>query len=379
MRGAVDDRAGKALEVKAHPLPPYQMHEECGKLLAGDRLEYVWQAQAPLNFNIHYHEGKAVIMPVTRDGVKGESAEFKPLVTQDYCLMWEAGAQGTLLDYRVRLIRDREVSALSRDAGVHHRARQVPLLDLDGTLSDNFEGIAGSIRHALVCLGAPDPGDAVLRGCVGPPLRESFSRLIENACMDTVEQAIDAYRERYACAAGRKTSPIPACTTLRALAAAGVRLFVCTSKPEVFATRIVAHLGFHGVERVYGADLAGKLDDKSNLLAHVIRSERLDPALCIMVGDRHHDVRAARANGVRAGGVGLRLARGARWRTSAAECARRARDAHRSGRLASGLKRSEMRDATHRARCFVPVPAGARSVHCVPLRGACPNRIPMQR
>ena len=90
---------------------------------------------------------------------------------------------------------------------------------------------------------------------------------------------------------------------LRALAAAGVRLFVCTSKPEVFATRIVAHLGFHGVERVYGADLAGKLDDKSNLLAHVIRSERLDPALCIMVGDRHHDVRAARANGVRAAGV----------------------------------------------------------------------------
>ena len=99
---------GKPLEVKARPLPPYQMHEECGKLLAGDRLEYAWQAKAPLKFNIHYHEGKAVIMPVTRDDVKSDSAEFKALIPQDYCLTWEAGAQGTLLDYRVRLIRGKK-------------------------------------------------------------------------------------------------------------------------------------------------------------------------------------------------------------------------------------------------------------------------------
>ena len=96
---------GKAREVQAHPLPPYQTHEECAKLLPGDRLEYSFNADAPLHFNIHYHEGKAVIMPLSRDNVKADRGEFKVLIAQEYCLMWEAGAGGTPLDYRVRLIR----------------------------------------------------------------------------------------------------------------------------------------------------------------------------------------------------------------------------------------------------------------------------------
>lgn len=99
---------GNAREVKAHPLPAYQMHEECAKLQAGDRLEYSFNADAPLSFNIHYHEGKAVVMPVTRDKVKSDSGEFKVLIEQEYCLMWEAGPAGTPLDYRVRLIRGKQ-------------------------------------------------------------------------------------------------------------------------------------------------------------------------------------------------------------------------------------------------------------------------------
>lgn len=183
--------------------------------------------------------------------------------------------------------------------------RLTVLLDLDGTLSDNFAGIAGSIRHALARLGARDPGDGALRRCIGPPLRESFARLIDDACPATVERAIDAYRERYDALGWSENAAYPGVErALQALSAAGVRLFVCTSKPEVFATRIVAHFGFDRfVARVYGADLAGTLDDKSALLAHALRSERLDPSDCIMVGDRHHDVRAALANGVRAAGV----------------------------------------------------------------------------
>jgi hypothetical protein len=96
---------GKLREVKAHPLPPYQIHEECVKLQPGDRLDYSFKADAPLHFNIHYHEGKAVIQPLTRDKVKADSGVFQVLVAQEYCLMWEAGVTGTPLDYRVRLIR----------------------------------------------------------------------------------------------------------------------------------------------------------------------------------------------------------------------------------------------------------------------------------
>jgi phosphoglycolate phosphatase len=183
--------------------------------------------------------------------------------------------------------------------------KRVVLLDLDGTLTDNHVGIASSIRYALERIGAADPGDRALRGCIGPPLRESFAQLIDKASPATVERAIDAYRERYATLGWRENVAYPGVgDSLATLHAAGVRLFVCTSKPAIFATRIVAHFGFDAfVERVYGADLAGALDDKCALLAHALESERLDRSDCIMVGDRNHDIRAAHANGVRAAGV----------------------------------------------------------------------------
>jgi phosphoglycolate phosphatase len=183
--------------------------------------------------------------------------------------------------------------------------RPTLLFDLDGTLSDNYEGISASIVHALARLGARNPGEAELRRCVGPPLRETFARLLGRDDRDTIEAAIDAYRERYRDIGWQENVAYPGVGgALEALAAAGVRLFVCTSKPEAFATRIVRHFGFDAyVERVYGPDLAGALDDKRTLLSHLIGHERLVAGDCIMIGDRVHDVRAAHANGVRAVGV----------------------------------------------------------------------------
>ena len=56
-------------------------------------------------------------------------------------------------------------------------AKATLLLDLDGTLTDNFAGISRSILHALAKLGACVVSEAELRHCVGPPLRQSFARL----------------------------------------------------------------------------------------------------------------------------------------------------------------------------------------------------------
>jgi hypothetical protein len=98
---------GRPLEVAALPLPPYQSHEECMTLAPGDRLQYRFESTAPLAFNIHYHEGRAVVMPVTRERVSADEGTFAPLVAQEYCLMWEAGAEGTTIDYTLRLTRGR--------------------------------------------------------------------------------------------------------------------------------------------------------------------------------------------------------------------------------------------------------------------------------
>lgn len=179
------------------------------------------------------------------------------------------------------------------------------LLDLDGTLTDNYPGISRSIAYALARLGAPVPDEAVLRRCIGPPVRESFAWLLDDADPAAVEAAIALYRERYGDIGWRENvvyDGVP--EMLDRLAAGGTRMVLCTSKPEVYARRIVTLFGLSPrLAQVYGADLAGTLDDKATLLAHVAASERIDPADAIMIGDRTHDVRAARRNGARAIGV----------------------------------------------------------------------------
>jgi len=184
---------------------------------------------------------------------------------------------------------------------VHHTI----LFDLDGTLTDPFEGITRSIRHALVALGVEAPTQPELRWCIGPPLRVSFPKLLGTDDVTRVEAAVTAYRERYGTVGlfeNVRYEGVP--EMLRALRDEGRRLFVATSKPRVVAERIVAHfeLASH-FERVYGAELDGRFDHKDALLAHLLDTEQLAPEGVLMVGDREHDVRGAGANGVRALGV----------------------------------------------------------------------------
>ena len=76
-------------------------------------------------------------------------------------------------------------------------------------------------------------------------------------------------------------------------------LFVTTSKPRVFAERIVEHFGLKEYFcAVYGSELDGTRSDKGHLIAHVLQAESLSPHSTVMVGDRAHDVVGAKVHGV---------------------------------------------------------------------------------
>ena len=91
--------------VRGQPLPPYKVHEECLRLEPGDRVDFTFDSTEPVDFNLHYHEGKTVVMPLVREKTRGDAAVFAPQVAQDYCLMWETGPAGAMIDYSVRLRR----------------------------------------------------------------------------------------------------------------------------------------------------------------------------------------------------------------------------------------------------------------------------------
>lgn len=175
--------------------------------------------------------------------------------------------------------------------------------DLDGTLTDPKPGITGSIQYALKKLGQPVPSQDELTWCIGPPLHASLKRLVGTD--ELADQALLLYRERFSEVGLFENTPYQGIhDTLAAVAATGARMFVATSKPAVYATRIVDHFGLKPhFERVFGSELDGTRVDKRDLLRYALDEAKVDPQHAIMIGDRSHDVVGARTNGMTAIGV----------------------------------------------------------------------------
>ena len=175
--------------------------------------------------------------------------------------------------------------------------------DLDGTLTDPKPGITGSIQYALRKLDRPVPSQDELTWCIGPPLRASFAVLLGGE--DLADRAVEFYRERFGDVGLFENAVYPDIEhVLAELRQAPRRMFVATSKPHVFATRIIAHFGLSGYfDHVFGSELDGTRVNKADLLAYALEQTGVDPAQALMIGDRSHDVIGAKRNGIRAVGV----------------------------------------------------------------------------
>ncbi|MFO1306351.1 MAG: hypothetical protein U1F54_21705 [Burkholderiales bacterium] len=85
-------------------IAPYEFHEECATMRPGDRIDYRFEAQAPVDFQVFYKEGVAHISTVNREGVREAAGVFTAPAARRYCVRWDAGPQGALVDYRLRLL-----------------------------------------------------------------------------------------------------------------------------------------------------------------------------------------------------------------------------------------------------------------------------------
>ncbi|TWG99046.1 phosphoglycolate phosphatase [Mesorhizobium sp. J18] len=184
-------------------------------------------------------------------------------------------------------------------------ARAAILFDLDGTLTDPFIGITRSIQYAMEALGRAAPAADDLRWCIGPPLHASFPKLLGTDDQALVEEAVRLYRERYSDIGKFENSLIEGIPeTLSRLADGGHQMFVATSKLSTYANEIIEHFGLRKYfKALYGSGLDGRHADKTELIAHLLESESLDPERCTMIGDRSHDVLGANANKTRSIGV----------------------------------------------------------------------------
>lgn len=177
------------------------------------------------------------------------------------------------------------------------------LLDLDGTLTDPYDGITRSVAYALEGLGLPRLDERQLRSFIGPPLQDQFASLgLDEA---DVGRAVELYRERFrdqGLYENRVYEGVP--EALAEFAAVPFRLVLTTSKPTPFAQRIVEHFGLDThLDLVAGATLDGSRRTKADVISFALTTLGTDSADAVMVGDREQDVAGARTLGVPSIGV----------------------------------------------------------------------------
>jgi phosphoglycolate phosphatase len=120
-----------------------------------------------------------------------------------------------------------------------------------------------------------------------------------------IEEALRIYRKRYGVIGlleNRVYAGLPG--MLADLKVAGCQLFIATSKPSLYAQKIIRHFGLtEYFAAVYGSELNGSRENKGDLLRFLLDSECLDSRRSAMVGDRSHDMLAAKIHGLCAAGV----------------------------------------------------------------------------
>lgn len=179
------------------------------------------------------------------------------------------------------------------------------LFDLDGTLTDSFEGITKCVQYALKTQNIEVTDLKELIGYIGPPLKYSFQK---NYDFDdeTTMYLIQKYRERFddvGVFENRLYDGVEEC--LKSLKEKGYRIVLASSKPEGACRRIIQK---HGLEQYFDEIVGATLDEKISTKEEVLKAvfERLeisDRTSCVLVGDTVFDVKGAKKVGIECIGV----------------------------------------------------------------------------
>ncbi len=179
------------------------------------------------------------------------------------------------------------------------------LFDLDGTLVDSRPGIVHSLRETLTLHNIVLEADHDFTWCIGASLWKIFEHYLGTTDQHVLSGAVAQYRHIY------RDGPMfeydiydGVIDTLATIKSDGARICIATAKAHEYAREIieVSKLAPY-IDHVYGSELDGRNVDKRDLLRHVLAEERIAAELSVMIGDRHHDIDGALANGVHAVGV----------------------------------------------------------------------------
>lgn len=177
------------------------------------------------------------------------------------------------------------------------------LLDLDGTITEPFDGITKSVQYALSKFNIEVSDRTLLKPFIGPPLKngfmDNFSFTEENAL-----KAVEYYREYY------RNGGMFDCTLYDGIAqflkeaSKRYKLVLATSKPQPFAEKILEKFSLKEYfYHIVGATFDGNISEKNDVIKKVISDLSFPLNEAIMIGDRCYDTDGGKENGLFSAGV----------------------------------------------------------------------------
>lgn len=176
--------------------------------------------------------------------------------------------------------------------------------DLDGTLTDPYEGITNCVKYALESFGIYENDAAKLKRFIGPPLVYSFCEYY--GCDEEKSlQMVEKYRERFADVGIFENRVYDGVDVmLQTLVDSGHILALATSKPKVFADRIMVKYRLRPYFKlICGSELDGTRNDKQEVIEYALNQLDCPRTRVIMVGDRKYDIIGAKKCGIASCGV----------------------------------------------------------------------------
>lgn len=168
--------------------------------------------------------------------------------------------------------------------------------DLDGTISNSYEGIARSLDATFAHFGIK-VDKALYRRYIGPPLSDTFRLYFDTP--EKVSEVVNWFRDNYVegdifCNPVYEGIP----ETMKSLKERGYILCVASCKKQEEAEMLMKHFGIDGYLTYVSGLIYGVREQKAEILEYGMQKVGADRENSVMVGDTIYDIEGAAAAGV---------------------------------------------------------------------------------
>ena len=173
------------------------------------------------------------------------------------------------------------------------------IYDLDGTLLNTLDDLAGAVNHAMGALGFPTHSVEEVRRMVGDGMDVLIRRALPRDAQDSAVQALALFKAYYAAHAQDATRPYEGVLSLLdQLGQAGVRQAIVSNKADPFVKELNRRYFGQRIRVAVGERDGVRRKPAPDMLLRVMEDWRAEPGRTLYVGDSAIDVQTARAAGV---------------------------------------------------------------------------------